>query len=419
MENKKRRKKQKKQAVALLLCMALTTGLLSGCATWDHFVAGLQGEEARAQEAAEEVRIGIFEPITGTDKRGAAEEIRGIELAHQLFPDVLGKPVKLVYGDNQSDMNRAEAAATELVNSRVSVVLGSYTSTLSLLGSDVFAEAEIPVIGITCTNPILTKSCDYYARVCFIDAFQGDAAARYVFESLKESKAIILKEQDNDYAAAMAKQFSQTMVSLLEQSFDGQVEIAETSVVYTVEYAKGTEDFTEQKRAIRMSAGDCKVVFLPSDAQTALAVMEAMADMNLIFVGTDRWEQDAFLQSGSPAIEGARFTTLYDAESDLTTMSAVFLEAYREAYGEDTQPSNAEALGFDAYLLALSAIEEAGDSRNGALIMRKMTGIRELEGATGTITLNADGDPIKPVVIIRMEKGEMVHEYTVEPDWGG
>ena len=158
--------------------------------------------------------------------------------------------------------------------------------------------------------------------------------------------------------------------------------------------------------------------FLPADAKTAMTIMEAMADMDLIFVGTNRWEVDEFLNSGSEAVEGARFTTVYDSTQDLTDMSAVFLNAYRVKYGQDAVPSNEEALGFDAYRLALEAIEQAGDPENGYLIMQKMTSIREFAGATGSITLNADGDPIKPVIIVKVEDGQMVPEYTAEPVWG-
>ena len=50
--------------------------------------------------------------------------------------------------------------------------------------------------------------------------------------------------------------------------------------------------------------------------------------------------------------------------------------------------------------------------------MEKMTSIHEFAGATGSITLNADGDPIKPVIIVKVEDGQMVPEYTAEPVWG-
>lgn len=406
------------RSLALMLCLVVVGSCFTGCATWNNFVAGLKDEEVLQEEKKEAVRIGVFEPMRGTDKEGAAAEIRGIELAHELYPEVLGKPVELVYGDNQSDVNKAEAVAVELVNHNVAAVLGSYTSTLSLLGSNVFEKAEVPAVGITCTNPILTKSNPYYARVCFIDAFQGNAAAKYVFEYLQENRAIVLKERDNDYAAAMAQQFTSKLASLVEASYGGQVEISETSVVYTVEYEKGTTDFGVQIDEIKKNTNGIQVVFLPADAKTAMTIMEAMVDMDLIFVGTNRWEVDEFLNSRSNAVEGARFTTVYDAQQDLTDMSAVFLNAYREKYGQDAIPSNEEALGFDAYRLALEAIEQAGDPENGYLIMQKMTSIREFAGATGSITLNADGDPIKPVIIVKVENGQMVPEYTAEPVWG-
>ena len=335
-----------------------------------------------------------------------------------MYPEVLGKPVELVYGDNQSDVNKAEAVAAELVNHNVAAVLGSYTSTLSLLGSNVFEKAEVPTIGITCTNPILTKSNPYYARVCFIDAFQGNAAAKYVFEYLQENRAIVLKERDNDYVAAMAQQFTDKLASLVEASYGGQVEISETSVVYTVEYEKGTTDFSAQIEEIKKNTNGIKVMFLPADAKTAVTIMEAMADLDLLFEGTNRWEVEDFLNSKSDAVEGARFTTVYDAQHDLTDMSTVFLNAYRAKYGQDAIPSNEEALGFDAYRLALEAIEQAGDPENGYLIMEKMTSIHEFAGATGSITLNADGDPIKPVIIVKVDGGQMVPEYTAEPVWG-
>jgi len=404
--------------LATTLCLVMVLSCFTGCATWDNFVAGLKDEEVLEEEKKETVRIGVFEPLKGTDREGAAAEIRGIELAHELYPEVLGKPVELVYGDNQSDVNKAEAVAAELVNHNVAVVLGSYTSTLSLLGSNVFEAAEVPAIGITCTNPILTKSNPYYARVCFIDAFQGNAAAKYVFEYLQENRAIVLREKDNDYAAAMAQQFTAKLASLVEASYGGQVEISETSVVYTSEYERGTTDFSAQIADIKSNTSGIKVVFLPSDAKTSMAIMEAMADMDLIFVGTNRWEVDEFLNSGSKAVEGARFTTVYDSTQDLTDMSTVFLNAYRAKYGQDAIPSNEEALGFDAYRLALESIEQAGDPENGYLIMEKMTSIHEFAGATGSITLNADGDPIKPVIIVKVEGGQMIPEYTAEPVWG-
>ena len=99
-------------------------------------------------------------------------------------------------------------------------------------------------------------------------------------------------------------------------------------------------------------------------------------------------------------------------------MTETFLRAYRKAYGEDEKPDDAVALGFDAYLLALRAIEDAGTYKNGSLIAGKLSSVFEMPAATGSITLNAQGDPIKEVVIERFVKAEPKPVFTAVPSWG-
>ena len=123
------------------------------------------------------VRIGVFEPSTGDNGAGGKQEILGIEYANSLAPTVTigGEEytVELVIEDNQSLTDKAISAAQSLVSKDVSVVLGSYGSGVSMAGGDVFAEAGVPAIGVSCTNPNVTLLCDYYWRICFLDPFQG------------------------------------------------------------------------------------------------------------------------------------------------------------------------------------------------------------------------------------------------------
>lgn len=393
---------RKRKGALLLAALFTLATALSGCATLDNFVEGLNSKETE-----EVVRIGVFQPLSGEDKGAAALEIQGIELAHELYPEALGKPVELIYADNKSDVNIAEDAADELVTERVAVALGSYTSTLSLVGGDVFAKAKIPMVGATCTNPLITQTNPYFARVCFVDAFQGNAAAKYVYECLKVSKAVVLKEAENDYASAMAKQFSDKLSALTGDA---------KAVAESIDYETGTRDFSAQLAQIKASGA--KVVYFPSSVEDAAAVLKAAKGMGLSFIGTDKWETEDFLAGAGQAAEGAAFTTIYDAETAMTEMSQVFLNAYAEKYGEDETPESAVALGFDAYLTAREAINRAGTALNGDAIMAEMTKIKELPGATGLITLNSDGDPIKPVAINIVSGSAFTHKYTAEPVWG-
>ena len=102
-------------------------------------------------------------------------EIRGIELAHKLFPEVLGKEVELVYADTQSSIYVAETAVADLIDKKPAVVLGSYGDAVSLVASRRLGEAKIPAITVPATNPLITANNEYYFRVSFTDASQGSA----------------------------------------------------------------------------------------------------------------------------------------------------------------------------------------------------------------------------------------------------
>ena len=134
-----------------------------------------------AAAMAETVKIGVFEPASGDSGAGGKQEMLGMQFANKETPTVeIGGTtydVELVYADNGSDTTKAPSAANSLVDAGVSVVLGSYGSGVSIAGSDIFKNANIPAIGVTCTNPQVTAGNSHYFRICFLDPFQGTVLA--------------------------------------------------------------------------------------------------------------------------------------------------------------------------------------------------------------------------------------------------
>ena len=123
-----------KRVFALVLTLATALGL-AAC----NSGGGESGENV--------VRIGIFEPATGDNGAGGKQEMLGMQYANKETPtvDIGGTTytVELVYADNGSDPAKAPTAAAELVSKDVSVVLGSYGSTVSLAGGPVFGEERV------------------------------------------------------------------------------------------------------------------------------------------------------------------------------------------------------------------------------------------------------------------------------------
>ncbi len=396
---------KQRQIAAVVMLILLFTTLLSGCTTLNNFTSTFLTADT---EDTDVVRIGVYEPLSGKEKEHGELELQGIELAHELFPEVLGKEVQLVYADNKSDIDVAAAAAQELVDKKVSIVLGSYGSTLSLVGVEYFANAKIPSITITSTNPLVTSSSEYSFRTCFVESFQGVALAKYTVEQIGTSNAAIFRDADDDYAAAISQTFSDKMVQLTGD---------ENAISKVVEYTSKEEDFKKQLQQVKDSGSE--VVLLASKNSDAIRIMKQAEEMRieLLFIGTHKWESEDFMQEGGTAVEGAAFSTYFDPAAGITENTEVFLKAYREKYGEDAEPPSDVALGFDAYLLAINAIGSAGTSVNGEAIRKQLSATKNYPGACGNITFDENGDPIKSVAIKTIINGKFVHIYTVEPAW--
>ena len=397
--------KKQKQSAAFVILITMAATLLSGCTTLDNFTSTFFKSGA---DDASIVRIGVFEPLSGKDKEYGELELQGIELAHELYPEAIGKKVELVYADNKSDVDVAASAAQDMINKKVSVVLGSYGSALSLVGGEFFAKAKIPAITITSTNPLVTSSSDYYFRTCFVESFQGVALAKYTVDQMKTSTAAIFRDADDDYAAAVSQTFSDKMIQLTGDA---------NAISKVVDYKSTQKDFKKQLQEVKDSGA--RAVLLASKTDDAIEIMKQSKEMGLqlVFLGTDSWESKDFVKKGEAAVEGAVFSTYFDPEAAITQNTEVFLKAYREKYGEDAEPPSEVALGFDAYMLALNAINTAGTSVKGESIRDQLAATKNFPGASGNITFDENGDPIKSVVIMTIINGEFVHIYTVEPTW--
>ena len=353
---------------------------------------------------ADVIKIGVFEPLTGANGAGGAAEYDGIKLANKLFPTVLGKKVELIAVDNKSDKVEAANAATVLAQKeKVNAVIGSWGSSLSMSGGPIFAEAKIPAVAVSATNPNVTKGNEYYFRVCFLDPFQGTVGAAYAFNELKAKKVAIIREVSNDYSVGLAKFFVDEFVKLTGDP---------ASIVATADYNTGDQDFSAQLTNIKQFEPD--VIFAPGNyTESALIVTQARAlGMTAQFVGGDTWDENAFLEVGGAAVEGATFSTFFANDVPINTTSEAFLKAFRDEYKKE--PAAVSALGYDAYLVILDAITRA-NSAEPEKIRAALTQTKDFEGSAGSITINAERNADKAAVFKTVKDGKFTFLTTVKP----
>ena len=359
------------------------------------FMAGCGGGGGDAEEA-KVIKVGIFEPLTGENGGGGAQELDGMKYANTVRPTVnIGGEeytVELVISDNKSDKTEAATAANYLVDKGVSVVLGSYGSGVSIVAGDIFKEAGIPAIGASCTNPQVTKGNEFYFRVCFLDPFQGTVVANYAIQNGAKTAAVITQLGD-DYSTGLGSFFETAFKELTGDP---------NSIVEAQTFQQNQADFNAILQNIKAKKPD--VIFAPSSITTAPLIIQQARDIGITapIMGGDTWENATIIENAGEKAEGIVLSTFFDEGlADSSPITKEFVEGYTEYLaGREASIPAVAALGYDAYMVALDAIERAG-SAEGAAIRDALVATKDFEGVTGTINFDENGDAMKNMAVIK------------------
>ena len=355
---------------------------------------------------ADTVKIGVFEPASGDNGAGGKQEVIGIEYANSLVPtvEVGGKTydVELVIVDNQSATDKAVSAAQELVDAGVSIVLGSYGSGVSMAGGEVFADAEVPAIACSATNPGVTSLCDYYWRVCFLDPFQGTVMANFAMDEFGAKTAYVLSQLGDDYTTGLATYFAKAFESM-------------GGTVINEQFTEGTSDYTAYlNNAIN---GGADVIFCPTSTTVAALLINQAASMNVAMplLAGDTWESSVILDAAKGTNLTVCMSTFFD-ENDGNAVAAEFVQGFKAWLNAnpDKKTNNGgndivaavSALGYDAYMVAIEAIK-AADSIDSVAIAEALPSV-VVDGVTGSISFDEIGDANKDMAYIKKANTETV-----------
>ena len=370
-----------RKIMAVTMAACLVAGSLAGC--------GKKAEE-------KVIKIGVFEPTTGENGGGGFQEVLGIRYAKEMHPTVTinGEEykVELVEVDNKSDKTEAVNAAQKLVSEKVSVVLGSYGSGVSIAAGQIFADAKIPAIGCSCTNPQVTEGNDFYFRVCFIDPFQGTVMANYAFQNGAKSAAVITQLGD-DYSSGLGSFFKDAFAKL-----GGEI-------VSEEQFQTNQTDFKAILTNIKAANPD--IIFAPSSITTAPLIIKQARELGITatIAAGDTWENSTIIENAGKDAEGVVLSTFFDEAEPANDEAAAFIKGFKEYLvknkQEDIIPA-VSALAYDSYMAAIKAIETA-NSTDTTAIRDALKGV-QIDGVTGSITFNETGDANKDIAFIKTIK---------------
>lgn len=384
----------KKKTLALLMIGILTLSIgLTSC--------GKKDESTAIVSTPEKVKVGWIGSLTGDQAVWGQCESSTVKMVIDDLNKnggLLGKQVELVTYDTRGDATEAVNAVKRLTGQdKVIGIIGPNASGQAIPISSVLDEMKVPDIATVATNPKVTivdgKVKPYNFRVCFIDPYQGAAAAGYAADILKAKKAAILYDVSDDYSQGLTEFFEKTFTEK-----GGEIVNKEA-------FKTGDVDFRAQLTKIKATNPD--VIFMPYFfKEVALSTKQARElGINATFMGGDGWPSEQLISMAKDAVEGSFFVNHLDFNDPEV---ASFKEKYKATFGRDVELNG--FLAYDATNMLIDAVKRA-DSFDTVKITAALE-TTNIKGITGKIVIGKDthNPENKDAAIIKIVNGEYIFQ---------
>lgn len=379
--------------------LALTTvGIMTlsfaGCSANTTVDENNNANTAENAESVSTFKIGGIGPLTGSAASYGLSVKQGAQVAIDEINaqgGVNSMQFELAFEDDECDAEKAISAYNKLMDQDVNAILGAVTSGCCIAVADESAIDGILQVTPSGSAADCTKHENGF-RICFTDPMQGELMAQYIIDQGIKNTAVIYDVAD-EYSTGITNAFVAKYAEL-----GGTISCNES-------FTTGDVDFKTQLTKVKSSGAEC--LFLPI-YYTEVGYISEQAPtigLDIPYFGCDGWDGVINQLNGNTAnIDGAVFLTPFVATST-DEKTVAFVEAYETAYG--ATPDQFAADGYDAVYTFKAAIEAAnGDVSNEALI-QAMTNIT-VDGVTGSMTFDENGEPNKSANFAIIENGEYV-----------
>jgi branched-chain amino acid transport system substrate-binding protein len=364
----------------LALIVVLSVFGLAACGGDDDDDSG-GGEETTAKvnpDLQGKLTIGAVLPTTGDSAAIGEDQTRGAELAIEKVNSedgVLGKELDVTVEDTQSDEVAAVQAARKLVSvDKVPVAVGEFISARTIAAGKHLQNSGVVHINPGSSSTDIANIGDFSFSSIALDDIAGDFAAQTLYDA--GYRRIAFLGPNNPYGAEFARVIDNTFTDL-----GGEVT---ESILYT------EGESTYRPELERLQDSDPEVYVYASYVPDTITINEEAFELGIdpaslygIYLSIDIEEVDP------AAIAGQR-------GQDLTYTGPegeAFAQAYEEKYGEEVRTPYS-AFVYDAVLMAAAAINEAGNDDPAAIRDAMATVGEDFAGATGSITLDQDGQRV-------------------------
>jgi branched-chain amino acid transport system substrate-binding protein len=336
-------------------------------------------EKPNKKELSDVITIGAILPLTG-DAATYGEPGKNIyEIAKEEINNsggINGKKLEIIYEDSKCNGKDASNAIQKLINiNKVQFVLGGFCSGESLAAEPIATANKVALFSPGSSSPKLTNISKYFFRNYPSDDSQGFALAEASKE--KNWKKVAVIQEQTDYSVGLYQSFNTKFSDL-----GGEI--------VKEEFPSTTTDFRTSLTKLKNSNPDALFLIVQTPA-SADRILKQLSNLN--------WKPALLISDIIPAdpktvsenktiLEGAIAAEFGTDPNNLKFQH--ILTAYKNKHGVDMPIQSYGQCEYDAVFMAKDALTAVGN--DGEKIATWFRNVKDWEGASGKITIQANGD---------------------------
>jgi len=350
---------------------------------------------AGTASAADPIKIGVVNMLTGPFAEGGSFQVNGLQLALEDINKsggILGRPVELRTEDNQSTNPGTVLAFSKLfTDPAIKAIVGPIASTQIQAASPAIAKAGIPTM-IGGTDPSLTRVNNKWVfRARPNDLYSSKVIADFGVNTLKLKKWAIVHATDA-FGQGGAKALTEALQAL------GVTPVADQG------YTSNAQDFAPIVLAIKKSGAEVLGTYMTVPADQAIFAKQLrQLGVNIQWVGSPTTVAVTTRNLAGEALHGSY--SAVDFNADANDAAREFTKRYRERYG--IYPDNFASWAYDALNILALAMNTAKSTEPEA-IRKAILAIKGHKGLEGTYEFDTRGDGLHGYNIVKNDGGKIV-----------
>lgn len=339
------------------------------------------------------IKVGVVAPISGSSAMVGDTQLKGIRLAVKQINEYGGihnKEIVLIEEDDQQDPKTAVSAINKLVsNDEVIAVIGTVNSSCTLAMMDVTENNQIPLVTPISSGIAITDSSNnYIVRLQASDILQAKAITEYAINDLGYTKIAVMYQND-DFGSGG----KEVAVNVLNN--------AGIEPLAVEAFEPSATDMTAQLVKIKELQPEAIIMWTMYGCGATIALQCDQLGLECDLLGGGGLTNAKLYELAQDSAVGILNTqTFFPDKEKASEAAAAFIEAYEAEY--DMLPDSNAAMSYDAMMVLAEGLKMAGENLKADDIMTGMKSVKDMPLATGTITIDDNGDANRDILIIRL-----------------